>query len=163
MFAVRRPAALALLFALSCVTPAAALPRHPAAPAATQSRAAVELPALGPGGGAGIVFTDALKQASPWTSNATLHTDRLGNVRELAPGQQATAVVYRGEAYPLGDYALLYTGRGTFDVDGGTIVSRDPGRIVVRVTASGAALALRLTSTEANDYVRDLHLVLPGL
>lgn len=152
-----------VLFVLVTVAPSYAATMHRTAPPAQgHARVAVDVAALGPGAGAGIVFVDALKQAAPWTSDRPLRTDRLGNVTALDAGQSAESVIYRGEPYPTGDYTLRYSGKGTFDAVGATIVARSPGRLIVRVTSSGGELALRLTATDPQDYVRGVHFVLPG-
>jgi hypothetical protein len=116
-----------------------------------------------PGSGAGIVFVDALKQAAPWSSARPLHLDAAGNVTALLPGQSADATVYTGERYPAGDYTLLYDGRATFAVSGGSIVAEEPGRAVVRVAPNdGSGLHLRLLATDPADYARNVRLILPG-
>jgi len=93
-----------------------------------------DLQDIGPGSGAGVVFVDALQQASGWTSTspARLALDPAGNVRSLQAGQSADRVVYSTEAYRAGDYTLLYDGSGSFDVRGGTIVANAPSRATIR-------------------------------
>jgi hypothetical protein len=124
-----------------------------------------DLPDIGPGSGAGIVFVDALQQASGWHSATpgTLKLDADGNVRSLLPGQSAERTVYTNEVYPAGDYALLYDGAGRFDVSGGSIVAISSGRATVRVGAnSGAGLTLLMTATDSSNPVRNVRLILPG-
>jgi len=124
-----------------------------------------DLQDIGPGSGAGVVFVDALQQASGWTSTspARLALDPAGNVRSLQAGQSADRVVYSTEAYRAGDYTLLYDGSGSFDVRGGTIVANAPSRATIRVNPnSGSGLTLRLVATDPANPVRDVRLVLPG-
>ncbi len=117
---------------------------------------------VAPGGTSGVVFVDAMKQASPWTSTGRLKLDALGNVAALAPGQSAESIVYApGARYPSGDYVLLYSGKGTLDVEGAAVVQREPGRMVIRV-GDRAGVRLRLTATDPGDYVRDVRFLLPG-
>ncbi len=114
---------------------------------------------------ASAVFTDAMKQASPWSSDRALALDAAGNVTQLAPGQVAQSVVYPFATYPSGDYTLLYDGRGTIDVDphSGSVTEAAAGRAVVRVAAQpGFGIHLRLSATDARDYVRNVRLILPG-
>jgi hypothetical protein len=121
-------------------------------------------------GTSGVVFVDAMKQASPWSASGSLALDRLGNVTELAHGQVAETTVFApGTHYPAGDYTLLYSGTATWGVVGGTIVAQSSGRATVRVAAGAATgLRLRLLSTEAlgergtGKYAHDVRLVLPG-
>ena len=84
-----------------------------------------------------VVFTDAMKQAAPWTSDRALSLDANGNVTQLAPGQVAQTLIYPYAVYPSGDYTLLYDGRGTIDIDpqSGTITRVAAGRAVVHVAA----------------------------
>ena len=148
--------ALALTFALSSSSLTAR---------AAGGGIAYDLPALGPGGGAGIVFADALQQSSGWRSEtpAALNLDPGGNVRSLLPGQTAVRTIYTSEAYPAGDYTLLYDGAGVFGVEGGSIVASSAGRATVRVDANaGAGLSLRLISTGSANPVRNVRLILPG-
>jgi hypothetical protein len=121
-------------------------------------------------GASGVVFVDAMKQASPWSASGALELDRLGNVTELARGQVAEATIYApGTHYPAGDYTLLYSGVAAWGVVGGTIVAQSPGRATVRVVAGATTgLRLRLLSTEAlgergtGRYAHDVRLILPG-
>jgi len=126
------------------------------------AQVAFELPVLGPGSGSGVVFVDAAKQASPWESALPLDLDRLGYPRSLALGQVAESTVYLDEPHPSGDFTLLYRGTGALDVDGGAIVARASGRVVVRIAAAARRVALRLSVTDPTDYIRDVHFVLPG-
>ena len=108
------------------------------------------------------VFVDATKQASPWTSAASLSLDRLGYPRSLAPGQVAESVVYATASHPAGDFTLLYSGRGEIAVEGGAVQARSEGRIVVRVAPNTPRVALLLKSTDRADYVHDVHFIVPG-
>ena len=127
----------------------------------------VELKPLGPGSGSGLVFVDALQQATPWTAvgeAASLSLDSMGNLRELVAGQSAERVVYTNERYPAGDYTLEWSGRATFAVSGGTLLpGGGPNALVLRVGANdGSGLRLRVTATDPEHPVRDVRLFLPG-
>ncbi len=128
------------------------------------ARVGINLGDIGAGSGTGVVFVDAMKQATPWSSAGRLLLDADGNIRFLGSGQVAETTMYAGEVYPAGNYTLLYDGQGTFDLSaaGGTIVTRGPGRIVVRITPTGAGIHLRLTASNAQNYVRNVRLILPG-
>jgi hypothetical protein len=112
-----------------------------------------------PGLPAQPAFIDAMKAATPWSAPGVLHTDALGNVTALTPGQIAQTVVCAGGAYPAGDYLLLYDGRGAVGIEGATVLSRLPGRITLRIAARSAGVTLELTATDPADYVRSLRLV----
>jgi len=135
------------------------------APAQAATRIAV-LPAPGPGAGTGVVFVDALQQASPWigVGDPVLELDAEGNLLGLRPGQSAERVVFTSERYPAGNYSLEWTGRATFAVSGGELLPTGrPNALILRVSgATGSGLLLRVTSTDPVTPVRNLHLYLPG-
>lgn len=113
----------------------------------------------------GVVFVDAMKQAAPWTSNAPLQLDLNGNVVALRLGQVADTTIYAKGTYPAGDYTLLYDGTGTFVVSplSGRVVSREPGRLIVRVVPKvGYGIRLRLTATDPRHYPTNVRLIVPG-
>ena len=160
MFRTLRPSLIAAALALSSV-----LQFSPANAEIVPPRT-VELRELGPGSGNGIVFVDALQQASPWlsASSTPLRLDPEGNLLALEPGQSAERVVYTTERYPAGDYTLLFAGSGRFEVKGGTLADGGgPGRMVVHVPQNdGNGLRLRLTAMDSADPVRNVRLILPG-
>jgi len=159
-----RAAFVCLLIAVACAAGPSAEAARQRVPVrqTSEARVGVELPALGPGGAGSSVFVDAVKQASPWTSTRALDLDRLGYPTSLERGQVAESIVYLNAAHPSGDFTLLYRGRGSLSVEGATVVERSAGRMVVRVAADAARVALRLTATDPVDYIRDVHFVLPG-
>jgi hypothetical protein len=129
------------------------------------TRVGVELGALEPGAGGGVVFVDAMKQAAPWSSGRPLVLDADGNVARLAPGQSAETAIYLGEPYPAGDYLLLYDGKGRIDVDprSGSIAAERRGRMTVRIRPDPSyGIRLRLSATDPADHLRNLRLILPG-
>jgi beta-glucanase (GH16 family) len=123
-------------------------------------RLGIEVGALDePNAAAGPAFVDAMKAAPPWRGSGALRTDAWGNVTQLEPGTSAQTVVLGAGTYPAGDYALTYDGRGAIDIDGATVLGRVPGRIVLRVAPLSAGVRLKLTATDPDDYVRNLHLI----
>ncbi|MBD5634862.1 MAG: hypothetical protein IAI49_10320, partial [Candidatus Eremiobacteraeota bacterium] len=113
-------------------------------------------PATGP------VFTDAMKQAPPWSSTSPLHLDADGNVLSLGPGQIATTTIFAAAAYPAGDYTLLFDGTGTIEVAGAPTLARASGAESLRIVPRSGGLVLRLRATAANDPIRNVRLILPG-
>jgi len=112
-----------------------------------------------------VVFVDAMKQATPWMSSAPLHLDVNGNVMALKMGQVADTAIYSTGPYPPGDYTLLYNGTGSFAVSSlsGRIVSRQPGRLTIRVVPKlGYGIRLQLTATDPRHYPTNIRLILPG-
>jgi hypothetical protein len=125
-----------------------------------------DLRPLGPGSGNGLVFVDALQQASPWLGigNPVLALDAEGNLTSLEPGQSAERVVFTTERYPAGDYTLEWTGRASFAVSGATLLPGEgPNAAIVRVVSDEpGGLRLRVTATDPQHPVRNVHLYLPG-
>lgn len=130
-------------------------------PARAQS--GYEIPGVGPGPQTPIIFVDALKQSTPWMSSSPLALDGDGQVTALARGQSAWRLVYAsGQRHPAGEYALLYDGSGAFVFDGATVVSQQPGKIVVAVSSPTQPIVLHLVAVDARDPARNVRLTLPG-
>ena len=161
MFRILRTPTIAALLALPLL-----LSSVPAQAEIVPPRTA-ELRVLGPGSGSGLIFADALQQASGWlsTTGTPLKLDPEGNLEALLPGQGAERVVFTTEHYPAGDYTLLFAGNGHFEVSGGTLsAGGGPGRLIVHVAPNdGAGLRLRLTAMDEANPVRNVRLILPGL
>ena len=118
---------------------------------------------IAPAASTPVMFVDALKQSTPWSSALPLALDDDGDVVVLLPGQTAQRLVYaRDQQHPSGDYALLFDGMGSFDASGGAIVARSPGRLTLRVSSTTAELRLRMTSVDPRNPARNLRLILPG-
>jgi hypothetical protein len=153
-------------FALPVVASLIALSTISAAQAAFVPPGTVELRPLGPGSGNGIVFVDAMQQASPWRAldGRPLRVDPEGNLVALEPGRVAERIVYADERYPAGDYTLLYAGDGRFEAVGASLEpGGGPGRIVAHVQPNdGAGLRIRLTAMDQQNPVRNVRLILPG-
>jgi hypothetical protein len=87
----------------------------------------------------------------------------------LAPGQYAETLIYdngidAAASYPTGQYTLTYDGEGTIAFDNGsaTIVSQNPGSIVVNVPAGGSGIYLKITQTNSSNPLRNIHFIMPG-
>jgi hypothetical protein len=131
-----------------------------------------------------LVFTDALKQASPW-KDAALNKPWAGPVAAdgtplpvALPG--AITVVYgnAGGHYPAGQYILSYDGAGgvakynagQIVLDGDALNGVDfaastQGRIVINIatpTNTGIVVKLARPNVDPANPIRNLHLWLPG-
>lgn len=105
------------------------------------------------------------QKGQPWGKGPPLDLDAHGWVRRLEPGCWAETLVCTidGGHYPSGRYTLLYEGQGEITVSGaGTMVSRQPGRMILQVDARRGTLFVQLRKTDPNDYVRNIRLIMPG-
>ncbi len=151
----RRLAATLAAWLLACALP------H-AAGAATGPTRIVDLRTVSPGSGNGVVFLDAMRQASPWMGVDGVPLTG-GTLAGIKPGETAERIVYANEDYPAGDYTLTWSGSATFSVAGGSLSPAPmPNSLVVRVHANdGSGLRIRVTAGHGAP-VRDVHLYLPG-
>jgi len=121
-----------------------------------------------------LPFVDVFKLSRPWVSQKKgttwgkgpkLDIDGHGWVKRLAPDCWAETVLctIRGGHYPVGRYTVLYDGRGRIEFGAAAAVVLDkPGRIEIDVDPGKGALFLRLKATDPEDYVRNIHVIMPG-
>lgn len=120
-------------------------------------------------------FVDAFQISRPWIpgregaafgEGGPLKLTSEGWVVALDPDQYAETIMFdNGHGhYPGGQYVLLYEGEGTieFGFDSAQIVSQQPGRMVLKVIPQETGIWLKLSHTNPQDPIRNLHLILPG-
>ncbi len=117
------------------------------------------------------VFVDLFKAARAWVGNADgkpwgrggpLDLDAGGNVKSLAPGQFADAVVLADcpEVVAGGPHVCLYDGDGDLDFRmDAKVTKRTPGRLEVAIEPRANAVHLRLSRTDPANPVRNIRLV----
>lgn len=154
---------------LLCILAAAAHPT-PVGAAVTRGPLGTNLGAVNYYDGT-VPFADLMDQASEWVSQRTgggwgsggaLALRRDGWPSSLRAGQFATAVL-ADVHYPSGTYTVLWSGRGTFDINGrrfGSLASAG-GTGTIRLDGSSTVL-LNLRSTEPNDPIRSIGVRVPG-
>lgn len=118
-----------------------------------------------------VVFANLMDQASEWipqrTGGAwgsgdplTLRAD--GWPASLAASQYATAVLAEVR-YPAGTYAVSWSGKGTFDINGRSFGSPTVSGGTGTVTLDGSSIALlNLRTTNVSDPVRSIDVRVPG-
>ena len=116
-------------------------------------------------------FLNVMKTARPWISQSQgkwddkrpLALDEHDYVTRLEAGQWAATLMLTsvGESFPGGDYIFLYDGEGEFEWKGiGRLVSKEPGRHVVRVTPDEKNFVhLIMTSLNPDNYPRNMRFV----
>lgn len=119
-------------------------------------------------------FVDVFRLSRPWISQQSgagwgegppLDLDEHGWIRSLAPNAYAETLLCTIPSghYPSGRYVVLYDGVGTLGFWGAaSLVSQTPGRIEIDVNPAQGAIFLRLSTTDPNDYVRNIRVLMPG-
>ena len=64
--------------------------------------------------------------------------------------------------FPLGNWTVLYDGKGQVNVKFVTVVSSQPGRIVFQPSYDQGNFWLQILSTDPADHIRNLHVLIPG-
>jgi hypothetical protein len=119
------------------------------------------------------VFVDAFKQSRPWISGSEgtwddgkkLDLDEHGWVRSLAPGQIARTLMFwrEGLRYPSGRYVVRYDGEGTIAYFANEkVVQSTRGRDVLEVDAKKGGIGLFLSSTNPQNPLRNIRVIMPG-
>ncbi len=118
-------------------------------------------------------LVDLFKSARPWISQKgdgswsrgpKLELDEHGWIKKLESGCSAEVPMFSESpgTMPVGDYVILYDGKGTLQTRNANVVSEEPGRIVVRVDKTSRTFWISIHKTDPNDYIRNIRLILPG-
>ncbi len=105
------------------------------------------------------------REGADWGRGPELLLDEHGWVMRLEEGCWADTPLCNipGGHYPSGHYTCLYDGEGEIEFWGAaTVVSSEPGRIVLDVDSSKGGFWLRLKSVNPDNYVRNIRVVMPG-
>lgn len=118
-------------------------------------------------------FVDVFKLSREWISHGPgewddgreVATDDDGWVTSLQADQAAGTLMLWGdfadEYVPDGRYVLTYDGTGRVETGVGdaSVVSREPGRVVLEVSGR---IHLQITAVDESDHIRNMQLFLPG-
>ena len=105
------------------------------------------------------------KEGTPWGQGPELALDEHGWVKQLGPDCRAETPICTISPghYPGGRYTVLYDGEGELDFWGAaTVVSSQPGRMLIDVDPSKGGFFLRLLATDPGNYVRNIRVIMPG-
>jgi len=121
-------------------------------------------------------FVDGFKHARTWIpqyanglenwntgKSLDLHSD--GNLRSLAPGQAAAALMFwdLDGHYPGGDYTCVFEGTGDLEFRGAaTVKTSSSGTYNVGVDPQKGGVILRILRTDPADPIRNLRFFMPG-
>ncbi len=104
------------------------------------------------------------RQGEAWGKGPKLQLDERGWVTRLEDGCYAETPLctIEGGHYPAGRYTVTYEGEGTLDFWGAaSVVSREPGRLVIQVQPEKGGFFLRLSKTNPENYVRNIRVLMP--
>ena len=115
-------------------------------------------------------LVDIFKSSRPFRSEkgGGVQLDDQGWVSSLAPGVDAVSPVLfdvDNQMQIKGDYVAVYEGQGKLDFSCAKVLSHDKSarRVVFRVGGGGTCgLYLKITQTDKNDPIRNIHILLPG-
>lgn len=92
--------------------------------------------------------------------------DADGYVSALQPGQVVRTLFHAGTTpgrLPPGNYTIRFQGTGSFQFLGASVVSSNPGEIVVNVaSSSGNNIGFTLTAITPGDHPRNIRILPPG-
>ena len=119
------------------------------------------------------IFADVFKQTRwisqsgvGWEQGGPLDLDEYGWIKSFASAKHyAEAPIYEGShtCIPKGNYTVLYDGEGVLEFGEVSVVSNQPGRIIINYpeTKNGTAW-LRIKSTNPDNYIRNIRVLSPG-
>jgi hypothetical protein len=104
------------------------------------------------------------QNGAAWGAGPALDLDEHGWVKSLASDCAAEAFMCTipGGHFPMGQYVCLYEGEGDVIILNASLVSKAPGRIVFMPTEGGSGFVLRINATTPSNYVRNIHVIMPG-
>jgi hypothetical protein len=121
-----------------------------------------------------LPFVDVVRMSRPWVSQRTgaawgtgpaLALDEFGWVKRLEPDcfAESPLCTIKGGHYPSGVYTVLYEGDGAIAFRGGVkVLDERPGRMRIDVDASQGGFMLQIRRTEPENYIRNIHVIMPG-
>ncbi len=102
-----------------------------------------------------------------WGTGPKLDLDENGWVKKLEKGCAATKILCSGDKvqYPSGVYTILYDGEGDIELlfSVGTLRKVSEGHIEAEVDARKGMLAINITTTNPQNYMRNIRVIAPGL
>ena len=103
------------------------------------------------------------RKGESWGKGPALELDERGWVRRLGPDCFTETPILTGGHAPAGDYVCLYEGEGEVEFGANSkIVSREPGRVVVKIDDRKDGTFVRIRATRANNPVRHIRVLMPG-
>ncbi len=102
-----------------------------------------------------------------WGTGPKLDLDESGWIKKLEKGCAATKILCSGDKvqYPSGIYTILYDGEGEIELlfSVGVVKKLSEGRMEADVDATKGMLAINITATNPQNYMRNIRVIAPGL
>lgn len=120
-----------------------------------------------------LPFVDVFRMSRPWISQREgagwgkgpqLQLDQWGWVTQLQPGcfAETPLCTIEGGHYPSGVYTVFYEGEGELTFNNAEVVERSPGNLRIRPNVERGGFFLQLRSTNPENYVRNIRVIMPG-
>ena len=104
------------------------------------------------------------RKGESWGRGPELEIDEKGWVKRLEKDcfAEVPLCTIEGGHYPSGVYTVEYKGKGRLEFGSARVVDEKPGCILIDVDSQNGAFWLRIMETNPDDYVRDVHVYMPG-
>lgn len=104
------------------------------------------------------------RQGESWGRGPELEIDEKGWVKRLEKGcfAEVPLCTIEGGRYPSGVYTVVYKGEGRLDFGSARLIDEKPGYALIEVDSQKGGFWLRVMETNPDDYIRDIHVYMPG-
>lgn len=104
------------------------------------------------------------REGDSWGKGPKLDVDERGWVRFLQKGcfAEVPLCTIDGGHYPSGIYTVTYEGEGKLEFGNAKVVQDTVGKIQIEVDSAHGAFWLRIKKTNPDNYLRNIHVYLPG-
>ena len=104
------------------------------------------------------------REGEGWGKGPELDLDERGWIKRLEDNcwAEVPLCTINGGHYPSGVYTVTYEGKGKLDFGNAKVVSEKEGRFEIDVDSSNGSFWIRIKETDPSDYVRNIHVYLPG-
>ena len=113
-----------------------------------------------------LPFIDVFRLARPFKgTNPDLEVDEQGWVKKLNRGQEAQTFMLWdiNNAFPSGNYTVLYEGEGKLEYGGGArLVGREDGRDSIYVKSAQGGIHLKIKKIKESNPLRNIRVIMPG-
>ena len=120
-----------------------------------------------------LPFVDVFLETRPWISQRrgeswgrgpALELDEKGWIKRLEKDcfAEVPLCTIEGGHYPSGVYTVVYKGEGRIEVGSAKLIEEKPGCALIDVNSQNGGFWLRIMETNPDDYIRDVHVYMPG-